>query len=420
MNATSAPIIGICGGGNLAHAMAGWLGARGLRVNILTRKPEQWNKTISASFPDGTALRPPLGRISNHPEILEECSLVLVAVPRFGIREICLRIKPFLRRDQGLAIVPGTPDVMDMAEDASWTSSVSLMGIYKVPLICRTLEYGHSVSILGSRPLNRIWVAPGNDAGHWSALLETLFDTPLELLSSPWPFLLNNSNPLLHPSRCMSLFRHYREGTFYDRQFLFYEEWTEEASELYIRADQELLALCSRCPGMEIGRDIIPVLNYYESRNAAELTGKIRSIPAFRGVKAPMVLREQGWAPDFASRYFTEDVPGHRADLSSCGKTGRSVAHAPFLCGMEHFHAGQVFSVAGKIIKRLTTTQFKTGLSYRTAPRKAPAHSVRRVQRSGNGIFPVQLISSTSPPSRNRQVTSAMNRESSRDMRENS
>lgn len=107
----------------------------------------------------------------------------------------------------------------------------------------------------------------------------------------------------------MSLFRHYREGTFYDRQFLFYEEWTEEASELYIRADQELLALCSRCPGMEIGRDIIPVLNYYESRNAAELTGKIRSIPAFRGVKAPMVLREQGWAPDFASRYFTEDVP---------------------------------------------------------------------------------------------------------------
>lgn len=124
---------------------------------------------------------------------------MLVAVPRFGIREICLRIKPFLRRDQGLAIVPGTPDVMDMAEDASWTSSVSLMGIYKVPLICRTLEYGHSVSILGSRPLNRIWVAPGNDAGHWSCIAGNfcliLRWTPF----LPWPFLLNNSNPLLHP-----------------------------------------------------------------------------------------------------------------------------------------------------------------------------------------------------------------------------
>ena len=26
MNTISAPVIGICGGGNLAHAMAGWLG----------------------------------------------------------------------------------------------------------------------------------------------------------------------------------------------------------------------------------------------------------------------------------------------------------------------------------------------------------------------------------------------------------
>ena len=289
--------------------MAGWLAARGLRVNILTRKPEQWAGILSTAFPNGSTRQVLLGRISHHPEILKECSLVLVAVPRFGIREVCLRIKPFLRREQGLAIVPGTPDVMDMAEDASWTSSVSLMGVYKVPLICRTLEYGHSVAILGSRPLNRIWIAPGNDAGYWSSLLENLFDTPLESLSSPWPFLLTNSNPLLHPSRCMSLFHHYTEGTFYDRQFLFYEEWTEEASELYIRADRELLTLCAHCPGMKIGRDIIPVLDYYESKNAAELTRKIRSIPAFRGVKAPMAFRKQGWTPDFASRYFTEDVP---------------------------------------------------------------------------------------------------------------
>ncbi|QWP04905.1 NAD/NADP octopine/nopaline dehydrogenase family protein [Akkermansia muciniphila] len=309
MNTTSTPAIGICGGGNLAHAMAGWLGTRGLHVNILTRNPNQWGKSLSTIFPNGTTHHAPLGHISNHPEILKDCNLVLVAVPRFGIREVCHRIKPYLHREQGLAIVPGTPEVMEMAEDPSWTSSVSLMGIYKVPLICRTQEYGHSVSILGSRPLNRIWVAPGNNAEHWSAMLETLFDTPLTHLSSPWPFLLTNSNPLLHPSRCMSLFRHYREGMFYDKQFLFYEEWTEEASELYIQADRELLTLCSCCPGMEIGKDIIPVLDYYESRNAVELTKKIQSIPAFHGVKAPMTRRKQGWIPDFSSRYFTEDVP---------------------------------------------------------------------------------------------------------------
>ncbi|MFQ7534931.1 MAG: hypothetical protein ACLRPT_07335 [Akkermansia muciniphila] len=46
MNTTSTPAIGICGGGNLAHAMAGWLGTRGLHVNILTRNPNQWGKAL--------------------------------------------------------------------------------------------------------------------------------------------------------------------------------------------------------------------------------------------------------------------------------------------------------------------------------------------------------------------------------------
>ena len=86
MNTTSTPAIGICGGGNLAHAMAGWLGTRGLHVNILTRNPNQWGKSLSTIFPNGTTHHAPLGHISNHPEILKDCNLVLVAVPRFGIR----------------------------------------------------------------------------------------------------------------------------------------------------------------------------------------------------------------------------------------------------------------------------------------------------------------------------------------------
>lgn len=320
MNIISTPVIGICGGGNLAHAMAGWLGTRGLRVNVLTRKPNQWSKKLSTIFPNGTTHQASLESISSHPKILQDCNLVLVAVPRFAVRDVCLRIKPYLHRGQGLAIVPGTPEIMEMAEDPSWNSTVSLMGIYKVPLICRTREYGHSVSILGSRPLNRLWLAPGNNAEHWFSMLESLFDTPMNPLSSPWPFLLTNSNPLLHPSRCMSMFRNYKEGMFYDKQFLFYEEWTKEASELYIQADKELLTICSQCPGMEIGKDIIPVLDYYESKNATELTKKIQTIPAFRGVKAPMVRHKQGWVPDFSSRYFTEDVPFGTAPICCLAK----------------------------------------------------------------------------------------------------
>lgn len=301
--------VGICGGGNLAHAMASWLASRGVRVNILTRRPKQWNHEILSTFPDGTFHCSPLGEVGNNPEILSQCELVFVAVPRFCVREICFHIKPFLNKGQGIVIVPGTPDLLEMGKEAFWNSFVNLMGLHKVPLICRTKKYGCHVEIFGSRSCNRIWTASENSSSRWINILEELFDTPLKRLSSAWPFLLTNSNPLLHPSRCMSLFRNYRRGVFYDRQFLFYEEWTQEASELYLQADLELLALCEHCPGMEVGKDIIPVLDYYESRNAKELTRKLCSIHAFKGIKAPMILQLRGWIPDLNSRYFTEDIP---------------------------------------------------------------------------------------------------------------
>ena len=54
---------------------------------------------------------------------------------------------------------------------------------------------------------------------------------------------------------------------------------------------------------------IPPLTQYYESPDAAALTRKIRSIPAFQGIPAPMKQTPRGYIPDFAHRYFTEDFP---------------------------------------------------------------------------------------------------------------
>ena len=51
------------------------------------------------------------------------------------------------------------------------------------------------------------------------------------------------------------------------------------------------------------------VLDYYDSTDALSLTRKLRSIEAFKGIKAPMQKVEGGYVPDFHSRYFTEDFP---------------------------------------------------------------------------------------------------------------
>jgi hypothetical protein len=68
--------------------------------------------------------------------------------------------------------------------------------------------------------------------------------------------------------------------------------------------DEEFQKLC------KIEGVVIPsVLEYYESKDADSLMYKLRSIVAFQTIKAPMKQTEEGWIPDFESRYFTEDFP---------------------------------------------------------------------------------------------------------------
>jgi hypothetical protein len=118
---------------------------------------------------------------------------------------------------------------------------------------------------------------------------------------------LSNSNPLLHPSRLYSLWKDWHEGIVYDRIPMFYEEWTEEAAELYINMDRELQTLLEQLPVNK--GSIATVLDYYESSDAPSLARKLSSIEAFKGIKAPMEEVEGGYIPDFQSRYFTEDFP---------------------------------------------------------------------------------------------------------------
>lgn len=300
--------IGICGGGNLAHAMAAWLGYRGHKVSIVTRKPDDWARELTGTLPDKSAVTAPLASVSADCGTLEDCEIIMITAPRFAIGSMCENVRPFLHEGQLLVIVPGTPLLLSLRNSPKWLG-VELMGMYKVPFICRTAAYGHRVSILGSREVNRAWVSDNTDWETRASQVAALFDTPLERLGSPYPFLLTNSNPLLHPARLSTMFEDYREGVCYDHNILFYEEWTEAASERYIRADAELLEICRRIPEIRIGKDIVPALEYYESHDAASLTAKIRSIPAFKGITTPMVQTAGGWIPDFSSRYFTEDVP---------------------------------------------------------------------------------------------------------------
>ena len=300
--------IAICGGGNLGHVVAGFVAAQEkYEVCLLTRHPERWGQELTIEAPAGATYVGHLnGLYSDAQQAVSDTDIVLLCLPGYAIRETLLQIKDYLRPDAAVGSVVSSTGFFFEAMELL-PSSQTLFGFQRVPFISRIVEYGHKARLMGYKESLNLAIEHSNQPESLCDTLADMLQTPIHLLSSYYEASLSNSNPLLHPSRLYSLWKDWHEGVTYDRIPLFYEEWTEEAARLYIEMDNELQALLEQLPVRK--GSIATVLDYYESTNAITLAQKLRSIEAFKGILSPMKETEDGYEPDFQSRYFTEDFP---------------------------------------------------------------------------------------------------------------
>ena len=298
----------ICGGGNLGHVVAGFVAAQKKHeVCLLTRHPERWSQDLTIEAPAETTFTGHLnGLYSDAQQAVSDADIVLLCLPGYAIRETLLQIKDFLRPGTAVGSVVSSTGFFFEAMELL-PSSQPLFGFQRVPFISRIIEYGHKARLMGYKDSLELAIEQSSNPESLRLVLQQMLRTPIHLLKSHYEVSLSNSNPLLHPSRLYSLWKDWHEGIVYDRIPLFYEEWTEEAAELYIQMDNELQALLEQLPVRK--GSIVTVLDYYESTDAVSLARKLRSIEAFKGILAPMKEVEGGYVPDFHSRYFTEDFP---------------------------------------------------------------------------------------------------------------
>ena len=298
----------ICGGGNLGHVVAGFLAAHGdCEVSLLTRHPERWQQQLEITTPEGEVLKGKLKTISSNPaEVVSNADIVLLCLPGFSIREVLQQIAPALTQGTAVgSIVCSTGFFFEAFK--TLPPETPLFGFQRVPFISRLKTYGHSADLLGYKPSLSMAIEQSNDPKALRAVIEQLFRVPVQLLKSYYEVSLTNSNPLLHPARLYTMWKDWREGVVYPEESLFYEQWTNEASEMLIQMDEEFQQLLKVLP---VTKGSIPtILDYYESTDALSLTHKLHTIQAFKGIKSPMKPVEGGFAPDFGSRYFTEDFP---------------------------------------------------------------------------------------------------------------
>jgi hypothetical protein len=288
--------------------IAGYLGANAdVRVSMLTQRPQLWKNDIEVHTPEQTIIHGHIHTISSNPEdVIPQANIILLCLPGFAIKQQLQLIKPYVKSTTFVGSVFSSTGFFFNAMEIL-NEDVPLWGFQRVPFICRTREYGQSANLLGYKSNLNIAVERTDEKEDFRLLIEKLFNTPVSLLNNFYEATLTNSNPLLHTSRLYTMFGASNEGRTFPRMILFYEEWTEEAAQLLIDMDEEFFRLLEVLP---VKPNYLPrILEYYESHDARSLAQKLSSIQGFKGITSPMKQTAQGWIPDFASRYFTEDFP---------------------------------------------------------------------------------------------------------------
>ena len=296
----------ICGGGNLGQVIAGYIAAKkDVKVNVLTRKPNQWKKEIIVRLPDNVTLKGRLNLVTdNAQEALSDMGIVLFCLPGTANREELLKIKPYIKEDTLVGNVFCSTGFFFEAFEVLGEKQ-PLWGFQRVPFTARLIEYGVEAELKSFKPQYFIAVENTPKKEEFCAVIEELLDKPTTLLTNYYEATFTNSNPLFHTARLYQMFKGWEPGMFYPHSIGFHDDWDDATSETYIKMDEDLQRLLNVLP---VRKGYLPtVLDYYESTDAASLTRKIKSIYANKGYGTPMIETENGWIPQISSRYFQEE-----------------------------------------------------------------------------------------------------------------
>lgn len=298
----------VCGGGSMGHAIAGKLSLNSnTNISVLTRSPERWNKTIKIKYSENEITESKeLFITSEASKVIPEANIIIISVPNFGIKEVIEQIAPFYNQKSWIGAIQCSGGFF-------WTLFDKLgkiertFGFQRVPYICRTLEYGKSVHIMGNKSSIDLYYNHTKGSDTFKETIESLFDMRIDSFKHYLDVSISNSNPILHPSRLYSLFKDWNKDISYKKEFFFYEEWNDDSSNLLLECDNELSEIISKIP-LNLSH-ITSIKQHYEVNNTKELTAKLQSIKAFKGISTSMLKHNDRFIPNFNNRYFTEDIP---------------------------------------------------------------------------------------------------------------
>ncbi|MDO4551792.1 MAG: NAD/NADP octopine/nopaline dehydrogenase family protein [Planctomycetia bacterium] len=290
----------ICGGGNISHALAGFLASNPLNeVSVLTRKPHLWSREITVFSQNGTEeIRSTLRRVTSDDSVIQKADVVFVSLPCFARHEVLLKVQKNLPSHALVVVIPGVGGANFEMETLFKNPKVCYF--HRTPYVSRIIEYGKSVQA-DKKQYCSVYFS-SNCTTAQRKIIQELNIVETREFYTPWLLTLSNSNPIIHIARLCEI--HHTQP--HEECPLFYAEWGNDASELAIKMDEELKQILQR---LNASQEFVPLLTYYESSDTESLTRKINSILPLHTIPAPMMKQQKYWEIDSTSRYLTEDLP---------------------------------------------------------------------------------------------------------------
>lgn len=302
--------ITIVGAGNMGLAMVAYLALKGEdNVTLYT------NKSLPASIKLKDVERGILESTSNYKvtgsmeEAFGDADIVFCTYPAFLRMKFVAEVSPYLKPGSRIGFVPGYGGAEYVCKELV-DKGVIVFGLQRVPYVARHENNAEGVTagILSRKHTLYLATIPYKYTDETAALVGGLLDIPCQSLKEYLSITLAPSNPLLHITGMYTAFKDYKEGDIYPSEIPFYEQWTDETSEILFRYDDEVQEICKALSPLDL-KDVVPLPIYYESPTPKDMTRKLQSIESFKAVRVPLKKVEGGYVPDLNSRMFVEDFP---------------------------------------------------------------------------------------------------------------
>eukprot|EP00698_Gefionella_okellyi_P020925 TRINITY_DN6666_c0_g1_i3.p1 TRINITY_DN6666_c0_g1~~TRINITY_DN6666_c0_g1_i3.p1 ORF type:complete len:286 (+),score=51.92 TRINITY_DN6666_c0_g1_i3:85-942(+) len=249
--ATASPIVEkrivvtLCGGGNGAHVAVGVLGSKpdSYVVNVLTRKPAEWQRTIKVSTPEGVTLEGHISCISSDPkDVIPTSDIIILCSPVNAYVPILQSVAPYVKQGAYVGTLFAQGGI-DMMVRKYCGPEVIAFGFQYIPWISRTREYGKTATLLGRKQFLHLAVAPKDKAEEVRAVMEKLFENKVKLLPTFLCLTLTPSNQIIHPSRYFGVWRDWDGSTPMATLPLLYQDFDQFSADQLVGANNELMAI---------------------------------------------------------------------------------------------------------------------------------------------------------------------------------